>query len=499
MHRSLLLLVTIFTIKAGGQFDPHFAKKEATGIVQLFEWTHVDVEVECLAYLGPNGFGAVQVSPVNEVRIMPNRSWRERYEPISYKISGRSGDESQFRSMVSACNDGGVRVYVEVVLNNMAGGSGTVRGTAGSVAYPEMKDYPATPYSAGDFNDACTIVDPRDPHEVRNCQVDDRPDLNQGLARVRDRMVEFMNKLISVGVAGFYINSAKNMWPHDLRALYSKLENLSISAGFPKDSRPFIYQDVADFNEGGSRKTEYTYMGMVTEYRFAYDIGEVMYKRKPFHHMLFTGTRLGYLPRERSVVFVDSPILQRLPEVNETKQIVTFKHRRGYKIALVFMLAHRYGTPRIMSSFGFKTDDEGPPMDARGRIVSVDFDDAGQCTGGWICEHRWQVVKRMMKFRGAVVGQPVINWVDNGQNQVAFCRGKIGFVAFNAEISISMKANLFTCLPAGIYCDLISGEVESGECTGTSVLVDAKGRADIFISSKLEEPIIVLLVSEKII
>ncbi|XP_058835242.1 alpha-amylase 4N-like [Topomyia yanbarensis] len=482
------------------QFDPHFA--DATGsrsaIVQLFEWTFADIESECLLYLGPNRFGAVQVSPVNEVRILPDRPWRERYEPISYKIFGRSGNEMQFRSMVKTCNEAGVRIYVEVVLNNMAGGSGSVAGTAGSVAYPVNKDYPDAPYGAGDFNDACIILPGSEPHEVRNCQVNDMPDLNQGLARVRQRITDFLNKLIAAGVAGFYVHAAKNMWPHDLKAIYSKLENLSISAGFPPESKPFIYQDVLDLSSEGTFRNDYLVLGMVTEYRFAYDIGAIMFKQKPFHLMVNLGTRLGFIPREKSIIFIDDQVLQRKHKVEDFPKIVTFNHSRLYRIALVFMLGHRYGTPRIMSSYYFSYSDEEPPSTTIGTILPVLLDEDDQCTGTWICEHRWKVVTSMMRFRIEVADQPVISWVDNGQNQLAFCRGKVGFIAINAEISLSMKANLYTCLEAGIYCDIISGKANGEECSGLAVAVDDDGRAEIFISSEAEDPFIVLLASEKV-
>ncbi|XP_058464124.1 alpha-amylase A-like [Malaya genurostris] len=469
-----------------------------SAIVQLFEWTFVDIQAECVLHLGPTGFGAVQVSPVNEVRILPNRSWRERYEPISYKILGRSGAEMQLRSMVKTCNAAGVRIYVEVVLNSMAGGTGSVQGTGGSVAYPSYRDYPDASYGIGDFNHPCTVLNQSDPHQVRNCQIDELPDLNQGLTSVRRRIVDFLNKLISMGVAGFYIHAARNMWPHDLKAIYSQLENLSTTAGFSSRSRPFIYQDVMDLRSEETFRKEYVLLGMTTEYRFAYDIGAIIFKQKPFHWMVNLGTKIGYIPREHSVIFLDDPVLQRIPNVDDLPKIVTFKHRRLYSIALVFMLGHRYGTPRIMSSYNFNNRNEGLPSDTRGKISPVTLDAEGQCTGGWICEHRWKIVASMMRFRTEVSWQSVISWVDNGQNQLAFCRGKAGFIAINAEISLSMKANVFTCMKAGIYCDIISGKVDGTKCSGIAVTVNDDGRADIFISSRANEPFVVLLASEKL-
>lgn len=90
----------------------------------------------------------------------------------------------------------------------------------------------------------------------------------------------------------------------------------------------------------------------------------------------------------------------------------------------------------------------------------------------------------MVRFRH-VVGPlaPLRKWWDNGSNQIAFCRGRRGFVAFNGDSS-EMKQELNTCLPRGIYCDVISGGVSpSNACTGNKVYVDLFGRAEIDVAS----------------
>ena len=45
-----------------------------------------------------------------------------RYQPVSYKLTSRSGGEEQFVQMVRSCRAHGVDVYVDVVINHMAGG-----------------------------------------------------------------------------------------------------------------------------------------------------------------------------------------------------------------------------------------------------------------------------------------------------------------------------------------------------------------------------------------
>ncbi|KFB51135.1 hypothetical protein ZHAS_00019382 [Anopheles sinensis] len=483
-----------------GQFDPHF-KAGHSAIVQLFEWRYEDIAQECREYLGPSGFGGVQLSPVNEVR--DGDSWMDRYEPVSYRLVSRSGSELALRSMVESCNDAGVRVYVEVVLNHMArtvNNQGTIRGTGGSVANPTSRDYPDAPYSAGDFNDPCRIVNPHDPHELRHCWKEDRPDLNHGLARVRQRIVDFLNRLLALGVAGFFVDSALYMWPHDLRSIFDRVHNLSTAGGiFSPGTRPFVCFDLSYHGTGtpGITWTEYTDLGRVALDRFAYDIGNVLLRRKPFHYFVHLGTRLGYVPREKAIIYASSPALQRLPDADGDLWVVSARNRRAYQIALAFMLSHRYGLARITSSYDFNDPSEGPPSDARGNIEPVQFNDAGACRKPWVCEHRWSVVKKMVRFRRATNGTGVVSWVDNGQNQIAFCRDRVGFVAFNAEVSLTLKAPVYTCLAEGSYCDLISGGADpvgpGGECTGSSITVDYEGRTVVFIRGHVDEPFLALL------
>lgn len=101
--------------------DPHFIGNRRV-IVHLMEWKYEDIALECERFLGPYGYGGVQVSPVNEHAILESRPWYERYQPVSYQIVTRSGNEQQFRSMVNRCNQANVRVYVDIVLNHMTGG-----------------------------------------------------------------------------------------------------------------------------------------------------------------------------------------------------------------------------------------------------------------------------------------------------------------------------------------------------------------------------------------
>lgn len=65
-------------------------------------------------------------------------------------------------------------------------------------------------------------------------------------------------------------------------------------------------------------------------------------------------------------------------------------------MATAFMLADDYGMARVMSSYQFASDDEGPPTDALNNTLDVTTDANGDCLGGWVCEHRWPPILNMV-------------------------------------------------------------------------------------------------------
>ena len=158
-----------------------------------------------------------------------------------------------------------------------------------------------------------------------------------------------------------------------------------------------------------------------------------------------------------------------------------------YKKAVTFMLAWPYGFTRVMSSYFFSNEDQGPPS-VGDSIADVPINPDGSCGGGWACEHRWRQIANMVAFRNVADGQPVSNWWDNGAHQIAFSRGNKAFYAVSNEGDID--AWLATGMPEGTYCDIISGSLENGACTGKSVYVGGDGRAHIQVSGWQEDSIL---------
>lgn len=161
--------------------------------------------------------------------------------------------------------------------------------------------------------------------------------------------------------------------------------------------------------------------------------------------------------------------------------VLTYKQKDLYIKAVVFMLAHPFGEnrPRVMSSFAFSDSVQGPPQDLNENIISPEFDDQEQCTNGWVCEHRWPQIANMIKFRAATQGTPVVAFTNIAKNQISFCRGLKGFIAINNSDE-DLDSTLTACVPNGQYCDVISGDLVDGQCTGTVISVWA-GKAAISI------------------
>ena len=98
------------------------------------------------------------------------------------------------------------------------GNSGT--GTAGSGFNGGSLDYPGVPFGFGDFHQPyCEIQNYQNVDEVRNCYLVSLNDLDGGKDYVRQKIADYFNDLMNIGVSGFRVDASKHMWPGDLEAI----------------------------------------------------------------------------------------------------------------------------------------------------------------------------------------------------------------------------------------------------------------------------------------
>ncbi|XP_046578603.1 alpha-amylase-like [Haliotis rubra] len=484
--------------------DPHCSGGRSA-ITHLFEWTWSDVAQECERFLGPYGYCGVQISPPNENEIVtkPRRPWWERYQPVSYKLQTRSGTEQELKDMVVRCNKAGVRIYADITINDMTGVAGRGVGTAGSSYDTNQLQYPGVPYGPTDFNDGSnchsadlTIHDYNNAEEVRNCRLEGLADLKLAKDYVRGKIAEYLNHLVDIGVAGFRVDAAKHMWPGDLTAIFGRVKDLR-SDIFGSGMKPFIYQEVIDL--GGSEPIkggQYLSSGRVTNFIFGSKLGQVFRKQNPMKYLSNWGSAWGMLKSDDSVVFIDNHDNQRGHGGGGGP--ITHFEPRAYKLATAFMLAHPYGFPRVMSSYDFNraNPDQGPPQNSDMSTKPVTIKSDMSCGNGWTCEHRWRQMYNMVAFRNIAGYSGLSNWWAGSDYQIAFSRGNKAFIAFNLE-GYDLSKSLNTGLPSGRYCDVISGNLENGSCTGKTINVDGSGHASIHIGSSDQDPMVAIHVGAK--
>ena len=104
----------------------------------MFQWNWNSVAAECTAFIGPAGYGFVQVSPAQES--ISGAQWSTSYSPVSYIIDNKLGTRDEYAAMVTACHDAGVLVIADAVLNHMSGSAFNEPGdAAGSSECPDNR------------------------------------------------------------------------------------------------------------------------------------------------------------------------------------------------------------------------------------------------------------------------------------------------------------------------------------------------------------------------
>ncbi|KAJ7093195.1 glycoside hydrolase superfamily [Mycena epipterygia] len=453
---SILSMDSAFTA-AGSKVFRRSPSKGNNAIVQLFEWPWDSVASECTSFLGPAGYGYVQVSPASE-HITGSQWWTD-YQTVSYKLTSKRGSRTQFSNMVTACNSAGVGVIVDVVFNHMTAGSGT--GFAGSTY--NKYNYPAVPYTSSNFHycnggtSASNINNYQDAHNVQFCELVGLADLAQEQPAVRQIIAAFLNDLLSLGVAGFRIDAAKHMVDTDIAAILGLLKY------------PFYDTQEVIYGAGEAvQPSQYVTTGDVIEFR-APSAAQTYFTGSPGIAALVTPTPMG-----AAWGFVDSSIANYIMANQDTERGTTSLNYKSannvYSLAAIFMLGFNYGTPTVYSGYNFTSFDAGAPQNANG------YTNAVTCSSnGWRCEHRWPAIANMIALHNAAGSSALTNILKGTSQQIAFGRGTVGFLVINNDAAV-WAGTWITSLSAGTYCDIIhDNTVDPSICNGPSYVVSVSG------------------------
>jgi alpha-amylase len=452
-------------------------RDEGGVIVHLFEWTWSDIAQECEQFLGPAGYGAVQVSPPGENHIIGGRPWFERYQPVSYRLESRSGSREEFADMVARCDQAGVDIYADVLLNHMAdadlihegdlvfSGTGTAGSLFGPWEFPGLFGY--DDFHHCDQTENGHIADWNDRIQLTECELVGLADLATETQPVRETLAAYLNDLVSFGVSGFRLDAAKHLSSDDIQAILDMVEDPG-----------YIVQEIATGGRMANWVLPYISNGDVTAFSYTEAMGELI-RQRSWADLAPTGwfwNSREFIPSSEALIFVDNHDRQR-----GHGGAAAISHRDGitYDLAQVYTLTWPYGRKRVMSSYAFDHDSEGPPMHEDESIRSVFSESGLNCgLGEWVCEHRRPAIAGAVAFSNAVsAGAPVTHWWTNESDQIAFGRGNEGFVVINGS-GKQMVTSLQSGLPEGEYCNRLSNE----ECE--IILVSNESRVQVNLASQ---------------
>lgn len=124
-------------------------------------------------------------------------AWWTRYQPVSYDLVSRSGNETQFENMISRCEKAGVGIIMDAVINHMAAGSGVGIGGS-SYGNREYRMYSQNDFhhETGNSGSNCQVSDYNDRYNVQYCDLVGLPDLLTGSDYVQSTIAGYINKVI---------------------------------------------------------------------------------------------------------------------------------------------------------------------------------------------------------------------------------------------------------------------------------------------------------------
>jgi alpha-amylase len=459
MRKFAFLIALVFALApATAQAAP--AKIDGSSVgVQLFMWNWNSVAKECTTHLGPAGYDWVLVMPPQEH--IDGAQWWVHYQPVSYKIESRLGTRIEFESMVKACNDAGVKVIADAVINHMMG-SATADGWTGG----EFTKYthPGL-YAPEDFHSAKQgISDWNDIDQVQNNELVGLSDLATEKPNVRQSIATYLNDLLSLGVYGFRIDAARHIPAADLVAIKALLP---ANTYFLQEVASKLTPDIADYYPTGD-VWEFDWVSLMNTSFI--EAGAAQYLPSQIEDS-------SLQPSQSVVTMVTNHDTER------NGSAITSDDAAKQQLAFIYTLASRYGKPMIYSGYSFSDYDAAPKLSSSRKVANASCPSGSAApkssykNSQFTCQHRWKAVESMIAWRD-YVGSAKETGVKGGKGVLSFGRGDLGHLVINSNTKTS-AVKIKTQLAAGKYCDLLTGgrnaNILPRKCLGSTVVVDRYG------------------------
>ena len=256
--------------------------------MQLFQLPWTAIAEECEETLGPRGFAWVLTSPPQEH--IDRDEWWASYQPVSYELETRLGTRDEFADMVQRCDDAGVAVIADAVINHMTGQDAAGTGCAGTPY--EHYEYPGL-FGVGDFHHCGLtpnddIADYKSREQVQTCELVNLADLDTSSDVGADDHRRRTSRTCCRSASPASASTPRSTWPPtDVEAIV--------------DALPDGTRIISEVIRGGGepiQPEEYAGFGEVFEFTYARDlIPQVL--SATLNDPDLADPRLGHVPRRR--------------------------------------------------------------------------------------------------------------------------------------------------------------------------------------------------------
>lgn len=176
-------------------------KAEEGLMLHCYLWRFTDIK-NSLPSIAEAGYNSIQVSPVQGTKANTGEWWL-MYQPTNLAIgNSQLGTEAEFKALCAEAKKYGIKIIVDVVLNHMAEGNSP--GTWSDNVDPIFKRSEL-------YHNQGTIGNYQDRKQVTQQDMGGLPDLATQRTDIQDMHIEFLNKLVDAGAAGFRFDAAKHI------------------------------------------------------------------------------------------------------------------------------------------------------------------------------------------------------------------------------------------------------------------------------------------------
>ena len=427
--------------------DPHFTNTET--ILHVWSWNFPTI-AENMKQIADAGFTMIQTSPVNacfspdggNIKILDDKegNWYHYYQPTDWTIGNNIvGTEAEMKSMLDSAKKYDIRVLVDVLPNHTAFDTDLVADEFYDAVGGREKMFHTHGLEG--------IYNYNDRTQCTHQGVGGLPDVNTENPLFQKYYMQFVNKLINMGVRGFRYDTAKHIGVHsdplDVEAgvtendfwdvATGRKDVLGVSLCIPYDSL-FVYGEV--LQDRNVPEEEYAgYFGQ-TASTYGHVLRDVLAKRSAKDIDLLSWYHRA--APEYLTTWVESH--DTYCNANESAGLTDNQIRTGW----VFLTARQNGTPLFYSRPMNSTRENyfgDNLLGARGND-----------------EFFHPEVVAVNKFRQEMDGQTEDVRISQDGEVAVINRGDKGVAVVNFALDDN-DVEAPTGLPAGNYTDLVYGNV----------------------------------------